>query len=113
MLTDAVLVPAEVGVNVTVIVHLDPDAMGDEGQLFVSPKSPLLVPVIAILEMLSTPVPVFDRVMDWGTLVVATCWFPKVRDGGLRVTAPCVAVSLRLTVCGLPAALSVTVKVAL
>ena len=57
--------------------------------------------------------PVFDRVMDWGTLVVATCWFPKVRDGGLRVTAPSVAVTLRLTVCGVPAALSATARVPL
>ena len=45
--------------------------------------------------------------------MVVTCWLPNARELGERVTAEVVPVPLRLTVCGLPAALSVTLTAAL
>ena len=45
--------------------------------------------------------------------MVVTCWLPNARELGERVTAEVVPVPLRLTVCGLPAALSAIVSVAL
>src|SRR5436309_1012407 len=42
-----------------------------------------------------------------------SCWLPNARELGERVTAEVVPVPLRLTVCGLPAALSVTLTAAL
>src|SRR5205814_2284519 len=46
-------------------------------------------------------------------LVVETCWLPKVREAGLRVTAGAVPTPVRLAAWGLPVALSVTVSAAL
>ena len=45
--------------------------------------------------------------------MVVTCWLPNARELGESVTAKVVPVPLRLTVCGLPAALSVTLTAAL
>jgi|SRR5438876_150234 len=65
-----------------------------------------------MLEMDNGPVPVFVRVTVFGALVVPTFTFPKLRLVGERLTAGAVPVPVRLTVCGLPLALSVTVKLA-
>jgi hypothetical protein len=66
--------PAAVGVKVTLSAQLaeaasDPDPTG---QLFVWEKSPLLVPVIEILEMVRGPVPEFVSVTPLAELVVPT-----------------------------------------
>ena len=57
----AVLVPLAVGVKVTLIVHWAPVAT-EVPQLLLCPKSPLLVPVMAMLLMLSVAVPLLERV---------------------------------------------------
>src|SRR6266581_5060092 len=57
----ALLVPLAVGVKVTLIVHWAPAAT-EVPQLLVCPKSPLLVPVMAMLLMFSVAVPVLERV---------------------------------------------------
>ena len=49
-------VPPAVGVNVTLMVQLEL-AASEVPQLFVCAKSPLLVPVMAILEIFNGPLP--------------------------------------------------------
>jgi hypothetical protein len=63
IVTDAVRVPAELGVNVTAIVQLPPVAT-EAPQVAVSVKSPGLAPVKAIPEMLSPALPVLFSVTD-------------------------------------------------
>jgi len=60
--TEAVRVPAAVGLNVTLMEHLAPAAT-EEPQVFVSAKSPLLVPVIAMALTVKVALPEFVRVM--------------------------------------------------
>ena len=55
--------------------------------------------------------PTFERVMTCAGLVVPTVWLPKFMLPGDKLTM--VPVPVKLTVCGLPAALSVIVSVAL
>ena len=62
-ITEAVRVPAELGVNVTVMAQLLPAAT-EALQVVVSEKSPGLAPAKAILEMLSPALPVLARVTD-------------------------------------------------
>ena len=57
----AVRVPVAVGVNVTLIVQLPPAATLDP-QLLVWAKSPLLVPVMPILLMVTAKLPVLETV---------------------------------------------------
>jgi hypothetical protein len=108
--TFAVREPAAVGVNVKLTVQLAL-AFTLPPQVLVSAKSPLLVPVIAILERESAAVPLLVSVTFCATLVVFTVWLAKVRLVGDKVTAgvpPALApVPVRETVCGLPVALSV------
>jgi hypothetical protein len=68
----AVREPVAVGVNVTLMVQLEL-AASDVPQLFDWAKSPLLVPVMAMLEMLRLAVPVLDSVTGCGELVAPTC----------------------------------------
>ncbi len=63
-----------------------------------------------MLLMLSVAVPLLVSVTACAALVVPTCWLLKVSVVLERVTAGAVAatpVPVRLTLCGLPAALSV------
>ena len=76
----AVRVPVAVGVNVTTIVQLQLTA-SDVPQLFVWAKSPLLVPVIAILEMVRLTLPVFESVTVWG-VATPTVWALNVSEVG-------------------------------
>jgi hypothetical protein len=62
IVTDALLGPRAVGVNVTLIVQ-DPPAPTEEPQVFVWLKSTAFVPVIAIPLMFSGAPPVLDTVM--------------------------------------------------
>src|SRR5690242_11434717 len=96
--------PAVVGVNVTLIVQLAPAAT-EMPQLFVCANCPLET----ILVMLSDAVPVFLSVTDFAALVVFTRWPPKDRLDVDKLTTGAEPVPERLTLCGLPAASSVTV----
>jgi hypothetical protein len=60
--TEAVRVPAAVGLNVTLMEHLAP-AVTEAPQVFVSAKSPLLVPVIAMALMVKVVLPELVKVM--------------------------------------------------
>lgn len=65
-----------------------------------------------MLEIERAAAPVFCKVEVWEALVVPTVWFANVRVVGVRVTAAAAPVPESATVCGLPAALSVTETVA-
>jgi hypothetical protein len=60
-----------------------------------------------MLMMLKLAFPVLLRVTVWAALVVPRDWLPKARLVAARLTAGPVPVPVRLTVCGLPVALSV------
>jgi hypothetical protein len=110
-LTEALRVKAAVGVNITDIVQV-PLTAKDPPQVVVSEKSPALVPVTPTLLMVKLAAPVFLTVMLVGELEVPTVCPAKLRLAGENVICPEMPVPLRATVCGLVAALSVTVKVA-
>ena len=63
--------------------------------------------------ILNAALPVLLRVTVCAVLVVPTDWLPKARLVGERLTTVVVPVPERLTVCGLPVALSVRVTAAL
>ena len=105
MLSEAVRLPLAEGVNVTLIVQLVPAATLAP-QLLVCAKSLALVPASARLVMLKVALPVLLRVTVCAVLVVLTAWLPKARLVGERPSTGAVPVPERLTVCGLPLALS-------
>jgi hypothetical protein len=110
--TAALRAPAAVGLKVTEIVQLAPAARLAP-QVVVSGKSPLL-PVSPMLEMVSAAAPVFFSVIVWAALAEPTLVSAKLKLVGLKETADVpVPVPLRGTVCGDPAALSVTATAAL
>jgi hypothetical protein len=81
----AVSEPTTVGVKVTPRVQLSPAAtLGP--QLLVSAKSPLFVPAMVTLVMLSGALPVLVSAMGAAALVVPIGWLPKLYDGNDRVT---------------------------
>ena len=108
MLTEAVRLPLAEGLNVTLIVQLALAAT-ELPHVLVWTKSLALVPVSARLVMLKAALPVLLRVRVWAALVVPTDWLAKVRLVGERLATPAVPAPVpeRLTVCGLPLALSV------
>ena len=69
--TEAVLEPLAVGLNVTLMVQFAPMATLVP-QVLVCAKLPELVPVIEMPVIVSTALPVFDRVTVWAALVVFT-----------------------------------------
>ena len=79
--TLAVLVPDAVGLKVTLIAQVVPAAT-EPPQVLLWAKSPLLVPVTAMLLMLSAALPVLDSVIAWAALVVPTFWFANVSEVG-------------------------------
>jgi hypothetical protein len=81
--------PVAVGVKVTLIVHFAPIARFElfTGQVLVCAKSPLLVPLKAMLEIITAAVPVFVSVTPCGALVVVISWFPNERPADESVTA--------------------------
>ena len=107
----AVRLPVAVGAKVTLIAQLAPAAT-ELPQVVVSAKSPLLAPVIAILVTLNDTAPVLVNVTMRAALVVPTPWLPKLTLVGERLIAGVAPVPVRLTVCGLPLALSETVTLA-
>jgi hypothetical protein len=98
-------VPFAVGLNVTLMVQW---ALAERlaGQLLLSLKSPLFVPVMLIPVMVSGALPELVSVTVCEELVEPTFSFPKLMLVGLSVTAGTVPVPFKLTVCGLPVALS-------
>ena len=101
-----VLVPAAVGLNVTLIRQLVPAATLLP-QPLLGIKSAVLVPAIATLVMLKLTLPTLFRVTVCGALLL-----PTPVDGNVRLftdSFTMVPVPLRLTTCGLPLALSVIV----
>jgi hypothetical protein len=81
MVTDPVLVPAAVGLKVTLRVQLALAARL-EPQVLVWEKSPLA----AMLEIVSAALPLFVSVIVSAELVVPTSWLPKLYDVGDRFT---------------------------
>src|SRR5438094_9449312 len=66
-----------------------------------------------MLAIVSAELPLLVRVTAWAALVVFTCWFPNETEVGERLTPGVVPAPLKLAVCGLPAALSATLRVPL
>ncbi len=110
ILSAAVHAPAAESVNITAIVQLAPAAT-EPPQVSVSAKSLALVPVKARLVILKVALPVLVRMMVCAELVTSSGWLPKARlvDERLITVALLVPVPVRLTVWGLPMALSVMV----
>src|SRR6266571_268662 len=65
-----------------------------------------------MLMLLNSDPPVLDSVTAL-VEVVLTCWSPNDSEVGERLTPGAVPVPLKLAVCGLPAALSATLRVPL
>jgi hypothetical protein len=85
MVSVPLLVPVAVGVNVTLIVQFV-SAAKVVPQVFVSEKSPLLVPVIVMLAMFSVPALVLVSVTALGGLLDPTTWFANETVMGDRLT---------------------------
>src|SRR5437667_12592549 len=83
----AVRVKGAVGVKVTLMAQLALTARvaGLTGQLLVRAKSPLLVPVIVMLLIVSGAVPVFVSVTGWAGLGVLGCGLGRFRVGADKV----------------------------
>jgi hypothetical protein len=105
-LMDAVSALAREGLKVTLIVQFPPAAT-ELPQVLVWAKSLAFVPAIPTLVMLNVALPPFVRVTLCAVLVVPSAWFPNDRLLEESVTDAAVPVPERLTVCGLPLALSV------
>ena len=116
IVTAAVRAPVAVGMKVTFTVQLVEAANVDglTGQFVVCAKSPALVPVIAMLLIVSAPGPLLVTVMACEVLVVFLVWLPKLSEVGERLTEGAAATPVPLSEIdrGLPLPLSVTVTVA-
>jgi hypothetical protein len=104
----AVRLPTADGVNPTVIVQLLP-AASELPQVFVSGKSEALAPVTAMLDIAKAAVPLFVTVTTCVAVLVPTVWLPKAKRLADSPTVAEVPVPVRLTVWGLPVALSVNI----
>jgi hypothetical protein len=105
MLNHPPRVPAAVGAKVTAIMQLAPTAT-EEPQVLVWEKSP----VAAIWVTFNAAVPLLVSVICWAALLLPTGWLEKLKLPGLNATLGAVACPLRLTDCGEPVALSVTLS---
>ena len=113
-LTVPLLAPVAVGVKLMLIVQVPLTARleGLTGQLVVWAKSPLFVPAMTMLVIVSGALPVFESVTTWATLLLLSCWFPNAMEVGVKLAAAAVPAPVRLIVWGLPVALSLKVSVA-
>jgi hypothetical protein len=100
--TVPVNVPAEAGVNTTLMLQLAPAAI--ETQLLVCEKSDGLAPWMEIADTCTALRPTFERVMSCDGLEVPAVWLAKVRVAGVKLTT--VQMPDSVMVCGLPPALS-------
>src|SRR3989441_12136223 len=115
MVTVAVRALAVVGVKVRLRTQLAPAASVAPLMQVVpeaSAKSPALAPPSTPVAMLRGAVPLLVRVAVCTGLGVLTRWVPKVRLVGAKVTAGAMPVPARDTDCGLSAASSAMVTVA-
>src|SRR5579864_8590629 len=108
-LSAAVRVPEAVGLNVASMLQLA-SAANELPQLLLSAKSPALVPVIEMLLIANVVVPTSVSVTALSELVLPMTTWPKFRLVGESFAV--VPMPLRLTFCGLPAALSETLSAA-
>lgn len=108
--TLAVRLPVVVGVKVTATLQEALTAR-DEGQELTMPKSPGFVPVRVTPIPVSVAVPLLVSVSVTEAVEEPTVCEPKVIDVGANRVAPAVPVPVRLTVWGLPEALSVIERV--
>jgi len=117
MLRVAVRAPLAAGVKLTLMVQLAVAArvLGLSGQVFDCAKSAAFTPFTTMPLIVSAAVPLFVSVIDCAALVVPIFWLPKLSEVGLSVTAGAetTPVPLRATLCGLPAALSLILTLAL
>ncbi len=100
------------GVKVAVIAQLAP-ALREAPQVFDCANSPPLVPVTAKAVMFRVSTPLLVKVTICAALVVPTTWALKLRLVAERLTPGPVLVPVKLTACGLSAALSLRVSVPL
>ena len=103
--SEAVRFPRAVGVKVTLMVQLALAASALP-HVLVCAKSPGLVPTKVRLLMVRGALPVLPRVMDWAELVPPRVSLTNVRLEGEMPATGALPVPVKLTVCGLPAALS-------
>lgn len=99
------------GLNVTSIVQLA-FTPKDAAQLVVWEKSLGSAPATAMPMLVSAVLPMFVSVTGWAAPLSPTFTIPKVRFPVLRCATGSITSALRLTVCGLPAALSLIFRVA-
>jgi hypothetical protein len=108
MVTDPDRDPLDFGLKATLMRQFFP-ALSELPHVLVSEKLPLAAMLIPV----SGALPVLERVTLLVLLVVPTRWFPKLRLVAERLTAGAddedAPVPVRVTFCGLPAALSVMV----
>jgi hypothetical protein len=97
--------PLAVGLNVTLMMQLDP-AASELPQVWVWAKSPGLFPLTAMLVIVKEVVPTFVSVTFIAALVVPIAWVKKLRLTGESFAV--VPIPLTVTCWGLPTALSVT-----
>jgi hypothetical protein len=111
--SEALKLPVVAGVNVTLTAQVMVGATVAPVQVSaLLAKSLGFVPPIAAVEMFRLLVPVLVTVTVWAVLVVLASWV-KVKPGAEKLTAGAVPVPLKVTVCGLPLALSVKTSEAL
>lgn len=114
MASEPVLAAVPVGVKVTRIVQLEPAAIGEASVEQVPPET-ANGPVVAMLvnESVSEPVLVFFTVTVIGALVMFCACAGNVTVVGVTITVVtcAVVVPLKVTVCGLPVALSCNASV--
>ena len=79
--TEAVRLPVAAGVKITLMVQLAfaANVALVAGQLFFCEKSPLFVPPIPMLEIVSGALPVFVRLTNCVELLVVTSWLPTLK----------------------------------
>src|SRR5436190_33173 len=106
----AVRVPVAVGLNVTLIVQ-DRKSVVQGQRVLVCVRAPLLVPVTARLVLLNAFVLPVWRVFGRVALLVVVMLLLNCRRAGAELTAVAPE-PVRLVLCGLFVALSVTVRVA-
>jgi hypothetical protein len=108
-LSDAVRVPLAVGLKVILMLQVA-RAANELPHVWVCAKSPALIPVMAIPVMLMVVVPTLVSVTVFAGLVVPMATVPKFRLVGKSFAV--VPTPPSGTCCGLPAALSVTLRAA-
>jgi hypothetical protein len=104
----AARLPVAVGLKVTLMEQFAPAATLAP-HVFVCEKSPLFVPVMAMLEIVNVAVPVLVSVTICTALLMPTIWLPKLMLLPPSVTMGATPVPVSVTVCGLPGNGSLTV----